>query len=135
MLDVIRTGRPLPGANADENADLPTRPLVGHRLFEDQRSRIIFSGAFVDEDTLANFDGLERETGRGSGPSCFPDGAVGLSEGLLAGVIRAKKDCGAILRRALEDSGNSPDGSQYQMSGPWKGSGITYVFVRFSRSS
>jgi len=103
---VARVGRALAGADGYEDADVAPGPFVDYGLVEDLRGRVELACAFVEEDRLADLDGLECQAGRARRSSGLPDCAVELRGGLLARVVASQEDRAPVRRCALVDCGN-----------------------------
>lgn len=59
MLLLVCALRSLSCANADEHADFSSGPFVAHGFVENLRCGVVFASALVEEDGLADLDGLE----------------------------------------------------------------------------
>jgi len=91
VMVVVRSRRPLAGAETDEDADLPSRPFIHGRLIEDLGRRVVRPRALVDEDVLADLDRFECETGSARRPARLPDRAVEFRRRFFSRVVRSQQ--------------------------------------------
>lgn len=122
---------PLSRADADEHADFSSGPFAADSLVQNLGGGVVFSGAFVDKDRVADLDGLEGKTGGGGCTAGLPDGAFEFRSGFRAGVVRPQQLGFATLGGSLVDSGDSTARRSADARQNYE-SLYTYVLVRFS---
>lgn len=111
MLLAICTIRSLSCANAHEYTDFSSRPFVTDSLIKDHGRRVVFAGAFVEENRLSNLNGFKSQRSSACRSSSLPDTGVWFHWRFFARIVGAEENlAGARFLGAFVDCCDGSEG-------------------------
>lgn len=87
VLTTVCSRRSFSSADANEDANFPSWPLVYRCFIENKGCGIVRSGPFVNEDMLSDLDGLKCQSRGRCGSTSLPNRAVKFRGRLLSRIV------------------------------------------------